>query len=332
MRIQIVTDAWAPQVNGVVTSLERTLEGLKRLGHDVHVLSHEGFRTFPMPSYPEIRLAILPRAEVSRRIEALDPDAIHIATEGPLGIAARAHCLATRRPFTTAYHTQFPEYVHARTRLPVGIVYAWMRHFHGPSRAVMVGTPEIHDRLAKRGFANLVHWGRGVDTELFRPGPRTLTLPRPVFVCVGRVAVEKNLEAFLSLDLPGTRVIVGDGPAREGLERRFPDAHFAGMHRGESLAQWYREADAFVFPSRTDTFGLVMLEALASGTPVAAYPVAGPRDVVTDPSAGVLHEDLRHAALAALELDRAAARRHAMRFSWDAATREFADNLHPRAA
>lgn len=330
MRVLIVTDAWLPQVNGVVTTLEHTIDGLERKGHDVRVLSHEGFRTFAMPSYPEIRLAVRPRAEVARRIESIDPDAIHLATEGPLGIAARAHCLASGRPFTTAYHTQFPEYVRSRLPVPVGLTYAWLRRFHAPASAVLVGTPAMHDRLAERGFHNLARWSRGVDTGLFRPGPRTSTLPRPIFLNVGRVSVEKNLPAFLDLDLPGTSVVVGDGPARASLERRYPDAHFAGMHRGESLARWYREADAFVFPSRTDTFGLVMLEALASGTPVAAFPVAGPRDVVTDARVGALDEDLRAAALAALDCDRSAARAHALRYSWEAATDEFARHLHPR--
>lgn len=330
MRILIVTDAWAPQVNGVVTTLEHTIDGLERMGHDVHVLSHEGFRTLPMPGYAEIRLAVRPRAEVSRRIESIDPDAIHLATEGPLGIAARAHCVATGRPFTTAYHTQFPEYVRSRLPVPVEVTYAWLRRFHGPSRAVLVGTPAIHDRLAARGFRNLARWTRGVDTKLFRPGPRSASLPRPIFLYVGRVSVEKNLPAFLDLGLPGTRVVVGDGPARASLERRYPDAYFAGMQRGESLARWYREADAFVFPSRTDTFGLVLLEALASGTPVAAFPVAGPRDVVTDPRVGVLDDDLESAALAALDCDRGAARAYALDRSWETATHEFARHLHPR--
>lgn len=323
MRVLIVTDAWAPQVNGVVVTLEHTIAGLRSFGHDVHVVSPQGFRTIPMPSYPEIRLAVGAGGEVARRIDAIAPDALHIATEGPLGAAARAHAIRTRRPFTTAYHTQFPEYVHARIRMPLALTYAWLRRFHGPADVVMVGTPAVRDRLAARGFTNLGLWSRGVDTTLFRPGPRTLDLPRPVFLYVGRVAVEKSIDAFLRLDLPGSRVVVGDGPARADLQRRFPDAHFAGMQRGEALARWYREADAFVFPSRTDTFGLVLIEAMASGTPVAAYPVTGPRDVVTDPRAGVLDEDLRAAAIAALDCDRVRVREFALRYAWDAATRQF---------
>jgi glycosyltransferase involved in cell wall biosynthesis len=323
MRVLIVTDAWRPQVNGVVVTLEHTIEGLARLGHDVHVLSHEGFRTVPLPSYPEIRLAVGARAAVARRIDAFDPDAIHIATEGPLGLATRAHCVRSGRRFTTAWHTQFPEYVHARTRLPESWTYAWLRRFHARSDAIHVGTAALRERLAARGFDRLALWTRGVDTDLYAPGPRESKLRRPIFLNVGRVAVEKNLAAFLDLDLPGTKAVVGDGPARASLQRRYPDVVFAGTLRGPALASWYRAADVFVFPSRTDTFGLVLLEAMASGTPVAAYPVDGPRDVVLDPRAGVLDEDLRAAALAALDLDRSRVRAHALRYSWDEATVQF---------
>jgi glycosyltransferase involved in cell wall biosynthesis len=331
MRILIVTDAWAPQVNGVVVTLENTIAGLRARGHEVETLTPQGFRTVPMPTYPEIPLAVLPGRAVARRIEACAPDAIHIATEGPLGIAARRHCLRTGRPFTTAYHTQFPEYVHARSRLPVGFAYAWLRRFHAPSKAVMVGTPTIHERLAARGFDNLALWSRGVDTTLFAPGPRSPGRdPRPIFLYVGRVAVEKNIGAFLALPLPGTKWVVGDGPARVDLEHRFPAVQFHGLRRGRDLARFYQEADVFVFPSRTDTFGLVLAEAMACGTPVAAYPVTGPLDVVTDPAAGVLGEDLGAAALAALALDRKRVHEFALRYSWDAATRQFEANLHPR--
>jgi glycosyltransferase involved in cell wall biosynthesis len=331
MRILIVTDAWAPQVNGVVVTLQNTVAELVRLEHEVEVIAPPQFRTLPCPTYPEIRLALFAGRQVAREIAAFDPAGIHIATEGPLGIAARRACLASGRPFTTAYHTQFPEYVHARSRLPVALSYAWLRRFHGAAKAVMVGTPDIERRLARRGFTNLVPWSRGVDTAIFKPADRDPgAAPRPVFLCVGRLAVEKNLEAFLALDLPGTKWVVGDGPARAALERRFPTAVFHGMKTGADLAWHYQQADVLVFPSRTDTFGLVLIEAMACGTPVAAFPVSGPIDVVTDPAAGVLAEDLRGAALAALELDRAAVLRYARRYSWPHATQQFLDNLRPR--
>lgn len=332
LRVLIVTDAWLPQVNGVVVTLQNTIRELARLGHEVATITPDGFRTVPCPTYPEIRLALAPGHRVAQLVEKFAPDAVHVATEGPLGLAARRHCLRTGRPFTTAYHTQFPEYVHARSRLPLAVSYRWMRWFHAPARALMVATPDIHRRLAARGFANLAAWTRGVDTTLFRPGPRGgLEVKRPIFLYAGRVAVEKNLEAFLELDLPGTRWVVGDGPARAALQRRFPDAVFFGMKLGEELAWHYRQADAFVFPSRTDTFGLVMLEAMACGTPVAAFPVTGPLDVVRHGTTGILDADLRAAALAALDLPRAAVRAQAEGSSWERATAEFVGNLHPAA-
>ena len=330
MRILLVTDAWSPQVNGVVVSLANTVKWLRTWGHEVHVLSPEGFRTMPMPTYPEIPLAILPGREVSRRIRELDPEAIHVATEGPLGIAARAHCVRHGLAFTTAYHTCFPEYVKPRFGVPLAWTYAWLRRFHSASSAVLVATHAIGTLLEDHGFRNVVHWSRGVDTELFVPsGERFRDLRRPVFLYVGRVAVEKNLPAFLSLDLPGTKVVVGDGPQRRELERRFPEAVFAGLKQGAELASYYQRADVFVFPSRTDTFGLVLAEAMACGTPVAAYPVRGPIDVVTDPVAGVLDEDLGVAALRALELDRARVRRFAERYSWERSSRQFESHLVP---
>ena len=330
MRILLVTDAWDPQVNGVVMTLHNTLAWVRRWGHEVEVISPTGFRTFPMPTYPEIPLAVMPGREVARRIRALDPDAIHIATEGPLGSAARAHCVKEGLAFTTAYHTCFPEYVKPRFGVPLWVTYAMMRRFHAASSAVLVATPAIRTLLEGHGFANVVDWGRGVDTELFRPGPDRFTeYPRPVFLNVGRVAVEKNLPAFLSLDLPGTKLVVGDGPARKELERRFPDAIFVGAKRGEELAGYYRRADVFVFPSRTDTFGLVLAEAMASGTPVAAYPVRGPIDVLKDPAGGVMDTDLQVAALEALTLDRSKVRRYAESFSWEHSSREFVSSLVP---
>jgi glycosyltransferase involved in cell wall biosynthesis len=330
LRILLVTDAWAPQVNGVVVTLANTVGWLERWGHTVHVLSPEGFRTIPMPTYPEIPLAILPGREVARRVRAFQPDAVHIATEGPIGGAARAYCLKHGLAFTTAYHTCFPEYVKPRFGVPLSWTYAWMRRFHAPSSAVLVATPAIRTLLEARGFRNLADWSRGVDAELFRPAEaRFHDLPRPVFVYVGRVAVEKNLPAFLGLDLPGTKVVVGDGPQRRELERRFPEAVFVGTKTGAELASYFQRADAFVFPSRTDTFGLVLAEAMACGTPVAAFPVRGPIDVVTDPAAGVLDEDLAAAARAALTLDRGNVRRFAERYSWEYSSRQFLSNLVP---
>jgi glycosyltransferase involved in cell wall biosynthesis len=330
LRILLVTDAWAPQVNGVVVTLTNTVRWLERWAHEVHVLSPEGFRTMPMPTYPEIPLALFPGRAVAERIRMVDPDAIHIATEGPLGGAARAYCVRNNLHFTTAYHTCFPEYVKPRFGVPLAITYAWLRRFHGRASAVLVSTPAIRTLLEGRGFTNIVEWSRGVDTELFHPvEERTTDLRRPMFLFVGRVAVEKNLPAFLSLDLPGSKVVVGDGPDRKMLERRFPDAVFTGAKRGGELASWFQRADAFVFPSRTDTFGLVLAEAMACGTPVAAYPVRGPIDVVKDPAAGVLDNDLGAAAMKALTLDRDKVAAYGRRFTWEHSTRQFVSSLVP---
>ena len=331
LRILIATDAWTPQINGVVITLQNTIRGLESAGHTVHTIGPDRFASIACPTYPEIRLALGPARGIAAIFEGFAPDAVHIATEGPIGIAMRKLCLRHAFPFTTAYHTRFPEYVHARTRLPTALTYAWLRRFHSAAKAVMVATAGVHDELARRGFANLVRWSRGVDTTLFRPGPPLRNdWTRPVFMYVGRVAVEKNIDAFLALDLPGTKVVVGDGPERESLARRHPATVFTGAKVGEELAAHFRSADAFVFPSRTDTFGLVMLEAIACGTPVAALRVAGPLDVVRHQESGVLDDDLRSAALAALSLDREAVRRHAAAFSWDDATAQFLAHLHPR--
>ncbi len=330
MRILIATDAWSPQVNGVVTTLRNTVRELEAAGHDVALASHAGLRTIPCPSYPEIRLAIAPGKHVDRMIEAYAPDAVHIATEGPIGLATRRHCIQAGRRFTTAFHTQFPEYVHARCRLPLSVTYRWLRWFHDHSAALMVPTREMHRRLERRGFRNLAFWSRGVDMEVFHPAERMpLVHQRPIFLYAGRIAVEKSIEDFLRLDLPGTKWVVGDGPARPALEKQFPRAVFHGVKHGKSLAHYYQQADVFVFPSRTDTFGLVMAEAMACGTPVAALPVTGPIDVVREPRAGVLDHDLRRAAVACLALDRDAVRDYALRFSWAGATRQFVQNLTP---
>ncbi|WP_199052642.1 glycosyltransferase family 1 protein [Aquitalea sp. ASV15] len=331
MRILIVTDAWKPQVNGVVRTLTETSRELTQFGHQVDMITPLEFKTLPCPTYPDIRLSILPYRQVARRIAELAPHAIHIATEGPLGLAARRYCLRHKLAFTTAYHTRFPEYIAARTRLPLSISYAWMRHFHNAGAATMVPTQSIADDLRARGFTKVVLWSRGVDTNLFTPGERDRldesTAPR--FVYIGRVAVEKNIEAFLKLDLPGSKWVVGDGPLMARLQREYPEVHFAGVFPQNELARFYRAADVFVFPSLTDTFGLVLLEAMACGTPVAAYPVAGPLDVVGNSGAGVLADDLRQACLDAMNIDRSHVRRVAEGFSWAAAARQFEQHLHP---
>lgn len=332
MKIALCTDAWYPQVNGVVTTLSQTAEHLRGMGHEVLVIapSDAGLRTVPLPGYPEIRLALRPMAWVRAQLERFSPDCIHIATEGPLGQAAQRWCHYQGQPFTTSYHTQFPEYLQARLPVPMSWSYAWLRRFHGRARTTMVATPRMQARLAAHGFERLQLWSRGVDTELFHPDRRAdLGLPGPVWVYAGRLAVEKNLPAFLSLNLPGSRLIVGDGPARRKLERRFPDAVFVGYQKGEALARYLASSDVFVFPSRTDTFGLVMLEAMACGVPVAAFPVTGPVDVVSPGVTGVLDHDLRAAAMCALGLDRAQVRQAALSFGWAACTRQFESLLQP---
>jgi len=331
MRILLVTDAWSPQINGVVRTLQRLREECGRLGHEVEVIAPAEFHTLPCPTYPEIRLAVCPGAAIAKRISKFRPQCIHIATEGPLGMAARTYCVRHRVPFTTSYHTRFPEYLHARWSVPLEVGYAAMRWFHRPSRGVMVATRTIGRDLMKRGFVNLRPWSRGVDTELFRPDHEpALDLPRPVYLYVGRVAVEKNLDAFLDMRLTaGTKLVVGSGPALEQLRAKHPDALFVGAQRGIDLARHYVCGDVFVFPSRTDTFGLVMLEALASGVPVAAYPVPGPLDVVGGSDCGVLDEDLGQAISRALAIPRERCRAHARRFSWRRCAEQFLAHLQP---
>jgi glycosyltransferase involved in cell wall biosynthesis len=333
VKIAIVTDAWRPQTNGVVKTLSTTADGLRALGHDVTFIEPSQFTTFPCPTYPEIRLAWLPYGRLSRLLEDFGPDAIHIATEGTLGGAARKWCLRRGFPFTTSYHTQFPEYVRARVPIPLAVSYAHLRRFHSAATRTMVATPAMQRLLESRGFRNIVRWTRGVDVNLFKPRDKAyLDLPRPIAMYVGRVAVEKNIEAFLKLDLPGTKVVVGDGPARAELEATYPAAKFVGFKYGEELACHVAAADVFVFPSRTDTFGLVLLEAMACGVPVAAYPVTGPIDVVTQGVTGELNEDLRTATLAALKLDPNQCRACALANTWESATRQFLSHLAPRVA
>ena len=337
MRILLATDAWEPQVNGVVRTLTRTVAECRAMGHEVEVVSPDQFLTVPLPTYPEIRLAVGAYEPMQERFKAFEPEAIHIATEGPVGLAARRLCLEWKLPFTTSYHTRFPEYVAARLPAPVAAGYAYMRWFHKPSGRVMVATATMRDELERWGFRNLSPWSRGVDTDLFKPremrdpaeGALLADLPRPIFLNVGRVAVEKNIEAFLALDLPGSKVVVGDGPSREAMTEQYPDVHFAGAKFGEDLAAYFAQADVFVFPSLTDTFGLVMLEAMAAGAPVAAYPAPGPVDIVPGSGAGEVNEDLRQACLDCLKLDRATVRAYAERFSWRASAEEFVRNLQP---
>ena len=330
MRIVIVSDAWHPQINGVVRTLVAVQRELQALGHTVRVIGPDGFRTAPLPTYPEIRLALNPW-QVRGVIESFRPDAVHIATEGPLGWAARRWCCRSAQPFTTSFHTRFPEYLSTRTGLPEALGYAGLCRFHRRAETVMAATPRLVAELEQRGFGRVRVWGRGVDTSLFRRHPRDRARSDLLWLTVGRVAVEKNLEAFLRLKLPGRKMVVGDGPAREALQRRFPDVEFPGPRTGDELIRTYAQADVFVFPSRTDTFGNVMLEALACGVPVAAYPVPGPLDVVGDaPDVAVLDDDLGRAAEAALKLDRAACRRFAEEHGWDASARQFLANLAVR--
>lgn len=329
LHVAVVSDAWYPQVNGVVRTLATTADELEQMGHKVTFVTPDKFRTVPCPTYPEIRLALFPDRRIAQLLDAAHPCAIHIATEGPLGHAARRYCLERGLPFTTAYHTKFPEYVHARTGIPVSWTYRVMRRFHGPSSGVMVATQSLRRELEANGFTNIRDWTRGVDVSLFYPRPSILDLPRPILMYVGRVAVEKNIGAFLALDRPGTKVVVGDGPQRAELARRHPEVVFVGAKQGEELAAHYASADVFVFPSRTDTFGLVLIEALASGVPVAAYPVPGPLDVIADSGAGVLDEDLGIAVDGALKIDRDAARARGLEFTWRRCAEMFSENLQP---
>lgn len=324
-KLLIVTDAWRPQINGVVRSIENLVRDLEPLGVEVDVLSPAEFRTVPLPGYPEIRLALATPWRVLRRIADSNPDFIQIATEGPLGLMGRRAALK-RNGFTSSYHTRFPEYVSARYPVPESWLYSFMRWFHNAGRGCMVATESLRAELEAKGFSNLHIWSRGVDTELFHPGyPAPMNLPRPVFLHVGRMAVEKNVETFLAMDLPGSKLVVGDGPMLEDFRTRYPEVTFTGAKSGAELAALYAMGDVFVFPSLTDTFGLVVLEALASGVPVAAYPVTGPKDIIGDSGAGVVDDDLCKAALACLDLSGDTARARALGFSWQACARQFLD-------
>nr|WP_306017301.1 glycosyltransferase family 1 protein [Oceanicaulis sp. MMSF_3324] len=339
LRIMLVTDAWEPQVNGVVRTLSRTVEECRAMGHEVEVIHPGlGFKTFPLPTYPEIKMAVGARKELESRFKAFEPEAIHIATEGSLGQAARAICLKWKLPFTTSYHTKFPEYVNARFPfIPISAGYWFMRRFHNSGNRLMVATPSMRDLLSERGFNNITPWARGVDTELFHPDKRHMGgksvyegIEGPIFVYIGRVAVEKNIESFLDLDLPGTKVVVGPGPQLEELKENYPDVVFTGNKSGDELARHFADADVMVFPSFTDTFGLVILESMATGTPVAAYVANGPKDIIPGSKAGSVNDDLKVACLEALEMTREDCRAYAEKYSWRSCAEEFVQNLKPQ--
>ena len=328
MRVLIATDAWRPQVNGVVHTLEATAQAAESLGADVLFLTHEGFRTVRLPSYPGIRVALPGLREIARRIADVRPDAIHIATEGPIGYFVRRHCLLTQRLFTTSLHTRFADYLAARWPIPRAWTWRWMRRFHNAGRGTMVSTGSLANELRSHGFNNVLRWPRGVDSMLFHPDrARDLGLKRPIFLTVGRLAVEKNVDAFLALDLPGTKVVVGDGPEHAPLASRYPEAVFLGTKCGSELAAIYASADVFVFPSRTDTFGLVLLEALASGLPISGFQVAATQDVIGPAPVAILDNDLRTACLRALAIPRAVCRQYAETMTWEASARFFLSNL-----
>lgn len=340
MKVALATDAWHPQVNGVVRSLSMTVEHMRDIGHEVEVIEPGKFRTLPCPTYPEIRLALGCRRAVARRLDEFSPDRIHISTEGPIGWAARAWCLKNKRHFTTAFHTRFPDYVSIRTGIPVEWVWKMMRRFHGAAERTFTATATLAEELTAHGLARTHHWPRGVDLSQFNPSvaphPAYVGLPRPILLNVGRVAVEKNIEAFLSLDVAGSKVVVGGGPALERLKAQSPEVLFLGPKHGAELAAAYAGADVFVFPSRTDTFGLVNIEALACGLPVAAFPVPGPLDIVGPDNKGMhgasrpigaLDDDLAKAVISALRASRKAAAAEALHYSWEACTLKFLAGL-----
>lgn len=342
MRIMLITDAWTPQVNGVVRTMKRVITECEAQGHEWEVISPQnGFFTIPLPTYTEIKLAIGAKRYIERRFDKFEPDAVHIATEGTLGMAGRAVCLENKHPFTTSYHTRFPEYIAARIPVSIDFGYRYVRWFHKYSGKVMVATPSMRQELIDRGFINVQSWTRGVDTELFHPEKRIAEnskndmfadLPRPIFLNVGRVAIEKNIEAFLNLELPGTKVVIGDGPYLETLKQKYPNAKFFGHMFGEELATAYASSDVFVFPSLTDTFGLVILEAMASGTPVAAFRAPGPMDIIPKSKSGVISDNLLTACKECLSLNRAECRKFALQYSWKACAEAFIENLAPLPA
>ena len=331
MKFALVTDAWEPQVNGVVRTWQHVTREMRELGHETHVLNPSMFKTIGAPRYPEIRLSILPGKAIRRKLDEISPDAFHIATEGPLGMAARKYCVKNNIQYTTSYHTQFPHYLRQYFGVPRSLSYKFIRWFHGSANHTLVPTQQVGKELEQQGMTNIVVWSRGVDTHLFNPNydvPKGIKdLPKPIFVYAGRIAIEKNIEAFLKLDLPGTKLVIGDGPPKESLQKQYPDATFVGYKFGEELAAHYAAGDVFVFPSKTDTFGVVMLEANACGLPVAAYPVTGPIDVVQQGQTGYVYKDLREAAIEALELDKAPCIAFASRNSWARCAQTVIDHL-----
>lgn len=330
MKLILISDAWRPQINGVVTTLEYIVKHLREQGHEILLITPDRFPTLPCPTYPSIRLAMVSQRKIAQLIEAFAPQHIHIATEGPLGLAGRNYCTSRKLAHTTSLHTLFPEYINLRSGIPVSYGYAYLRWFHSKASRVLVTTQSIRSHLQSYGMSNLQVWSRGVDLDLYHPDKRMLIdVPRPISIYVGRVAVEKNLEAFLQLDIPGTKFVVGDGPALKSMKTAYPDARFVGFKTGEELAGYLASADVFVFPSRTDTYGVVMLEALASGVPVAAFPVPGPKDVITDPLVGCLHENLQTAVNTALTLNSDICRQFAKRFSWQNCVTQFKHALVP---
>jgi glycosyltransferase involved in cell wall biosynthesis len=328
LRIALISDAWHPQINGVVTTLTNTVATLKALGHEVELITPDRFKTYPWPGYPDVGLAFLCGPKLRPILKAFKPDAIHLVTEGPIGYAARRYCREFGYRYTSSYLSQFPDYFKLRIGFPKWISEAYLRWFHSESVRVMVATDSLEKEMQARGYRCLARWSRGVDTKLFHPRPKEVIKdPRPLFLFTGRVAIEKNIEAFLELDLPGTKYVVGDGPHKELLAKKYPEVRFTGYQKGENLARLMAAADVFVFPSRTDTFGVVLLEALACGIPVAAYPTQIAKDVITDEKVGILSEDLRHAAMTALALNSGACRRYALEHTWERCTQQFVDNL-----
>ena len=327
MKILIVTDAWYPQVNGVVRTLDETSKQLKKLGHEVKLITPEGFLTIPCPTYPEIKLSLFPGAKVSSMIRDFNPDCLHISTEGPLGLAARGYASRNGLAYTSAYHTRFPEYVYARTKLPLKITYSFLRWFHNRSELVMVPTEEVKKDLIKHKIGNPKIWSRGVDLDIFKPKKGRRKNKNPILLNVGRVAVEKNLEEFLKIDLPYEKWVVGDGPAFKELKKKYPKVIFHGAKSKEELEYYYNKADVFVFPSKTDTFGLVLLEAMACGLPVAAFPVSGPLDVIGNSNAGILNSNLKEACKKALLIPRKVPREYAKKFSWESTSKTFESYL-----
>ncbi|MBM4206647.1 MAG: glycosyltransferase family 1 protein [Gammaproteobacteria bacterium] len=330
MRIVLISDAWHPQVNGVVTTLVNTVATLQKLGHEVKLITPDLFRNYPWPGYPDVRIAFLCGPYLRPLIQSFNPDAIHFVTEGSIGYAARRFCREKGYRYTTSYLSRFPEYFKLRTGFPMWISNTYLSWFHSESARVMVATRSLQAEMEAKGYQRLARWSRGVDTDLFHPrGKNFFHLERPIFLYAGRVAVEKNIEAFLKLDLPGTKVVIGDGPYRDLLMAQYPSVHFTGYLHGEDLAKAIAAADVFVFPSRTDTFGVVLLEALACGVPVAGLPVESCKDVITDGRVGILCEDLQQATLAALDLNPQICRDYALKYSWETCTRQFVDNLTP---